>query len=261
MPQPTVHRPARRALLLAGLGAACLSARAGLPEVVAAARPAVVAIGVFDPLANPRFNFRGTGFGVGDGRLVATNAHVLPDDPQALEQLALLPAGAPRDGSETALPVRKLTVVAVDRLRDVALLRQDGPPLPTLTLATQLAREGQAVALIGFPLGGLLGFAPVTHRGIVASIAPFALPPPDAARLDAAAVARLRQPTFDIYQLDANAYPGNSGGPLLDAETGQVLGLVNMVVAKNSRERLLNSPSGISYAIPVSHLRALIDRP
>ncbi|WP_228026977.1 S1 family peptidase [Pseudaquabacterium pictum] len=263
MPLPTVHLPARRALLLAGLAwaTATAPARAGLPEVVAAARPAVVAIGVFDPLASPRFTFRGTGFGVGDGRLVATNAHVLPDDPQALAQLALLPAGAPRTGNEAQLPVRKLVVVSVDRLRDLAVLRLEGPPLPTLTLATQPAREGQAVALIGFPLGGLLGFSPVTHRGIVASIAPFALPPPDAARLDAAAVARLRQPPFDIYQLDATAYPGNSGGPLLDAETGQVLGLVNMVLVKNGRESLLSSPSGISYAIPVSHLRALIDRP
>lgn len=263
MPLPTIRLPARRALLLAGLSLATAGApaHAGLPEVVAAARPAVVAIGVFDPLANPRFNFRGTGFAVGDGRLVATNAHVLPDDALALERLALLPAGAPRTGTETQLPVRKLAVVAIDRLHDVALLRLEGPPLPTLALATGLAREGQAVALIGFPLGGLLGFSPVTHRGIVASIAPFALPPPDAARLDAAAVARLRQTPFDIYQLDANAYPGNSGGPLLDAESGEVLGLMNMVVLKGGRESLLNSPSGISYAIPVSHLRALIDRP
>ena len=106
----------------------------------------------------------------------------------------------------------------------------------------------------------LLGFAPVTHRAIISSIAPIVLPPPNAARLDAAAVARLRQPPFDIYQLDGTAYPGNSGGPLLDADTGQVLGLVNMVLVKNSRESVLSAPSGISYAIPVVHLRALLDR-
>ncbi len=125
----------------------------------------------------------------------------------------------------------------------------------------QPGREGQAVAFIGFPIGGLLGFAPVTHRAIIASITPFALPPPNAARLDAAAIARLRQPAFDVYQLDGTAYPGNSGGPLFDAESGAVLGLLNMVLARSGRESLLSAPTGISYAIPVLHLRALLDRP
>jgi S1-C subfamily serine protease len=86
------------------------------------------------------------------------------------------------------------------------------------------------------------------------------LPPPTAAQLDAAAIARLRQPAFDIYQLDATAYPGNSGGPLLDADTGRVLGLLNMVLVKGNRESLLSQPSGISYAIPVEYLRALMER-
>ena len=70
----------------------------------------------------------------------------------------------------------------------------------------------------------------------------------------------LRQPAFDIYQLDGTAYPGNSGGPLLDPDTGLVLGLLNMTLVKTSRENLLSQPSGISYAIPVLHLRALMER-
>ncbi len=265
---PVAARPARavcaprRALLAAAgaLAAGLPAAWAGLPDVVAAARLSVVAVGLYDPLASPRFQFRGSGFVVGDGQLIATNAHVLPDDPAAMPRLALQPAGNRQPGSDAPPPVRPLVLVSVDRLRDVALLRFDGPPLPAMPLAEAPAREGQAVAFIGFPVGGLLGFAPVTHRAIISSIAPIVLPPPNAARLDAAAVARLRQPPFDIYQLDGTAYPGNSGGPLLDADTGQVLGLVNMVLVKNSRESVLSAPSGISYAIPVVHLRALLDR-
>lgn len=260
----STRRVPRRHLLLSSLAMlpwlAAPPALAGLPEVVATARLAMVAVGVFDPLASPRFSFRGSGFVVGDGQLVATNAHVLPDDPAGLQRLVLLPAGNRRTGEERAPEARPLTLVAVDRLHDVALLRFAGPPLPALPLAEAPAREGQSVAFIGFPIGGLLGFAPVTHRAIVSSIAPIALPPPNAARLDAAAIARLRQPVFDIYQLDGTAYPGNSGGPLLDVDTGAVLGLLNMVLVKNSRESLLTAPSGISYAIPVAHLRALLDR-
>lgn len=252
----------RRNLLGALLLAAALPLplRAGLPEVVASAKPSVMAVGVYDPLASPRFTFRGTGFVVGDGRHLATNAHVLPDEPVALSKLVLMFSGNRRAGVDAPAEIRGLTLIAIDRLRDVALLRFEGELLPTLPLADAPAREGQSVAFIGFPIGSALGFAPVTHRGIVSSIVPFALPPPNAGQLDAAAIARLRRPPFVVYQLDATAYPGNSGGPLLDADTGQVLGLLNMVLVKASRESALSQPTGISYAIPVEHLRALIER-
>ena len=74
----------------------------------------------------------------------------------------------------------------------------------------------------------------------------------------AASVARLRQGPFNIYQLDGTAYPGNSGGPLFDAETGRVVGVINMVLAKASKESLLTNPSGITYAIPVRFVRELL---
>jgi S1-C subfamily serine protease len=247
---------------LMALPVALSPARAGLPEVVAVTKPSVVAVGTYNALASPRFAFRGTGFvvadGQGAGRLLATNAHVLPEETAALAQLVLQIAGNRAPGQDTAIETRPLTVLAIDRVHDLALLQFTGTPLPTLTLATEPAREGQAVAFIGFPIGGLLGFSPVTHRGSVSSITPIALPPPSARQLDAASVSRLRQGPFDIYQLDGTAYPGNSGGPLLDIDSGQVLGLVNMVLVKGSRESVLSQPSGISYAIPVRYLRELL---
>lgn len=245
-------------LLLATLWAS--AAQAGLPDVVAAAKPAVMAVGLYDPLASPRFNFRGSGFVIGNGRLLVTNAHVLPAEPGALRNLVLRLPGNRGDTQDGPTETRGLTLLSLDRIHDLALLEFSGDPLPTLTLAEGPAREGQAALFIGFPIGGLLGFSPVSHRAMISSITPIALPPPTAARLDAAAVARLRQGLFDIYQLDGTAYPGNSGGPLLDAESGEVLGIVNMVLVKGSRENLLSQPSGISYAIPISHLRALLQR-
>ena len=250
--------PMRVGLMLAGLMLTAPAAHAGLPDVVAAARPSVLPVGLYNPLGSPRFAFRGTGFVVGDGRLLATNAHVLPEDTAALQQLVLQIGGNRAAGQDAALETRKLTVLAVDRLHDLALLQIAGAPLPALALATEAAREGQAVAFTGFPIGGLLGFSPVTHRAIISSITPIALPPPNASRLDAASVNRLRQGPFDIYQLDGTAYPGNSGGPLFDPDSGQVLGIVNMVLVKGSRESVLSQPSGISYAIPVRFLRELL---
>jgi len=63
---------------------------------------------------------------------------------------------------------------------------------------------------------------------------------------------------FRVYQLDATAYPGNSGSPLYDPETGEVLGVMNMVFVKSTKENVLSDPSGISYAIPVEYLQRLL---
>jgi len=149
-------------------------------------------------------------------------------------------------------------VQAIDRMHDTALLRIEGEALPALVLADGAeVPEGQPVALIGFPIGGVLGYSPVTHRGIVSSIAPSALPLAAARQLNEATVRRLREEPFDVYQLDATAYPGNSGGPLLDADSGRVIGIVSFVFVKSTREAALSQPSGISYAIPIRHARAL----
>ena len=61
-----------------------------------------------------------------------------------------------------------------------------------------------------------------------------------------------------VYQLDATAYPGNSGSPLYDANTAEVIGIINKVYVKSTREAVLSDPSGITYAIPVKFLLPLL---
>lgn len=244
---------------------AAAPARADLADVVATIRPSLVPVGTFSATESPRFGFRGTGFAIGDGTLVATNHHVLPETGEAAvagRRLVVLvrSPGTSRAGSSDTGELRPARIVAADRSRDLALLRIEGAPLAPLNLAADdAAREGQSIALMGYPIGGALGFAPVTHRGIIASITTVALPAPTAAQLDPRAIARLREGNFDVLQLDATAYPGNSGGPLFDAASGRVLGVVSMVLVKGSRESAIATPTGITYAVPVRHLRALLD--
>ena len=64
-----------------------------------------------------------------------------------------------------------------------------------------------------------------------------------------------------LFQLDATAYPGHSGSPLYDADTGEVLGVVNMAFLKGAKDAAIGQPSGISFAIPVEFLRDLIRAP
>src|SRR6476659_9553432 len=47
-------------------------------DVIQRIKGSVVAVGTFEKSRNPAFAFHGTGFVVGDGTLVATNAHVIP---------------------------------------------------------------------------------------------------------------------------------------------------------------------------------------
>jgi S1-C subfamily serine protease len=155
--------------------------------------------------------------------------------------------------------VRPATVASVDSAHDLVLLRIAGTPLPPLAIAdAREIREGQSIALMGFPIGGVLGFRPVTHRGIISAITPIALPLPASRLLNETAVQRLRTGTFDVYQLDATAYPGNSGGPVMNAETGEVVGVISMVLIKGTKESALSHPSGISYAMPASYVQELL---
>jgi hypothetical protein len=45
-----------------------------------------------------------------------------------------------------------------------------------------------------------------------------------------------------------------------DPESGEVLGIINMVFVKGTKESALTQPSGITYAIPAKHLQALVSR-
>ena len=241
--------------LLASLFLAC-PARAELADTIAHIKPSLVVVGTFNKLKSPSFAMRGSGFVVGDGRLVATNAHVVPEGgggesgQDALMVLA-------RHGEETRPYPAQL--VARDAEHDLAILRIAGPQLPAVKIgASDAVREGQSIAFSGFPIGGALGFSPVTHRGIISAITPIAIPIGNSQELKNKSIRRLRSGAFPIFQLDATAYPGNSGGPLFDVDSGQVLGVINMVFVKSTKEAVLEKPSGISYAIPANYLRDLL---
>lgn len=233
--------------------------RADIISAIAKVKPSVVIVGTFKSTNSPRFGLRGTGFVVGDGNLVITNAHVLPQSAEEDIEAGLV---IQIRVGQNEWQMRPAALLEVDKIHDLALLRFQGPAAPAVTVRDSGAvQEGQAIAFMGFPIGGALGFSPVTHRGMVSSITPAALPTPSARQLNEQTIRGLRGGgRFDIFQLDGTAYPGNSGGPLFDPETGDVLGVVNMVFIKGSRESALTNPSGISYAVPSTYILQLLQR-
>ena len=237
--------------------AVSMPVRADLPQTLVKVKPAIVGVGSILPTRNPSRVFYGTGFVVGDGLTIITNVHVLPPvlDAAQLEQLVVL------SGDARNPVVREAKTIALDREHDIAVLRISGEPLPALTLGDSNAvREGSTVAFTGFPLGMLLGLYPATHRGVVAAITPYVVPTANSRQLEVKTIKRLGRP-FNVFQLDAIAYPGNSGSPMYDPETGVVYGVLNSVFVKESKENLLKQPSGISYVIPSNHIRELLARP
>jgi S1-C subfamily serine protease len=244
----------RAVIVSLALGAGLASA-ADMTKTVAAVKPSIVGIGTYQKTRSPAIRFVGTGFVTGDGLSVVTNAHVVPEllDTEKLEQLGVV------TGEADTISFRPAELVERDRQHDLAHLRLSGAPMPALRLGNSAAaQEGQNLAFTGFPLGMILGLNRVTHRAMLSAITPVVMPSLSSRGLDARTITQLQRAPFRIFQLDGTAYPGNSGSPVYDPDTGEVLGVINMVFVKGLKESAITSPSGITYAVPVSHVQELL---
>jgi S1-C subfamily serine protease len=229
-------------------------AEQSLAKTVAKIKPGIVAIGTYMPKRSPRAVFLATGFAVCDGSLIVTNAHAIPDklDNEHLEQVAVF---YHKDNVDKVIIAKE---VALDKEHDLAVLKVSGEQLSPLKLGhVSSVQEGQLYAFTGFPIGMVLGLYPVTHRGIVSAITPNVIPVLRSEQINVKLLRRLQDP-YNVFQLDATAYPGNSGSPLYDPGTGEVIGVINKVFVQESKENALSKPSGISYAIPVNHVENLL---
>jgi serine protease Do len=227
---------------------------AELPDIIDRIRPSVVAVGTVMPLRRPSAQFRGTGFVIGNGNFVISNHHVIPDliDIAKKETLAVF------SGRGEKAKVHPAKILKADPDHDLVLLEISNGPLQPMSLAAETEiREGEAIAFTGFPIGMVLGLYPITHRGIISSITPIVIPSNNSKNLTAKQIQRMRN-RFEVYQLDGTAYPGNSGSPVYDSLSGRVVGVLNSVFVKETKETLLERPSGISYAIPVKYVHALL---
>jgi len=156
---------------------------------------------------------QGSGFLISADGLVLTNAHVVDGAKEVTVKLS--------DHREF-----KAKVLGADRSSDIAVLKIDGHDLPTVRLgdSDQLG-VGDYVLAIGEPFG----LEETATAGIVS--------------------AKGRSLPGDGYvpfiQTDAAVNPGNSGGPLFDAE-GAVVG-INAQIYTNS-----GGYQGVSFAIPIN---------
>jgi serine protease Do len=151
-----------------------------------------------------------------DGGLFVTSAHVI----RSSRMTIVTPDGRSARGE----------VVWRDRDRDVALVRAPAAAMPPIRTADPgTMRPGSLVLAIGHPFGQV----DAVSTGVLQSVGQ--LPP----GLDFEG-RRLRW-----VQADVRLAPGNSGGPLADAD-GRVIGVAAMVVA------------GLALAVPAPDVEALL---
>ena len=156
---------------------------------------------------------QGSGFLISSDGLVLTNAHVVDGAKEVTVKLS--------DHREF-----KAKVLGADKSSDIAVLKIDGHNLPTVNLGdSDQIGVGDYVLAIGEPFG----LEETATAGIVS--------------------AKGRSLPGDGYvpfiQTDAAVNPGNSGGPLFDAN-GTVVG-INSQIYSNS-----GGYQGVSFAIPIN---------
>jgi S1-C subfamily serine protease len=168
----------------------------------------------------PEAQGQGSGVVVDAAGYVLTNFHVINNAKEIRVTLS--------DGRRMTA-----TLVGVDRLTDLALLKLDATNLTPATWGDSDAIEvGSLIWAVGSPFGlersVSFGILSAKNRGGIAGTA-----------------------HQDFLQTDAAVNPGNSGGPLVDAH-GMVVGINTAIVGPTY--------SGVSFAIPSNVARQVAER-
>jgi len=166
----------------------------------------------FGPHDNMPFRGQGSGFIVSSDGLILTNAHVVRDAKEVTVKLS--------DRREF-----RAKVLGSDAATDVAVLKVDAKNLPAVSLGNdKQVQVGDYVLAIGAPFG----FEQTATQGIVSAMG--------------------RSLPGDSYvpfiQTDAAVNPGNSGGPLFDAN-GRVIGINAQIFSQSGGFQ------GLAFAIPI----------
>lgn len=222
-----------------------------MADLVSKIKASTVSVGTYYYKDVPMTQFRGTGFAIGDGGRIVTNHHVIQaiKEKKRMFHLRIFHKDLPNKGVKAVLAVE-------DPFHDLAILELEHKLVPLPMAADGTLKEGHQVAFTGYPIGFVLGLNATTHTGIVSAIAPVILPSPHGSLIKGEMIKYLEDP-WDIIQLDAVAFPGNSGSPVYRIATGEVVGVINKVFVKGKKEYALKEPTGITYAVPVSFVRKL----
>ncbi|WP_299644260.1 trypsin-like peptidase domain-containing protein [Devosia sp.] len=189
---------------------------AAKPESQAAENPAG---GKVEEDFHEQFTAVGTGVIIDDMGTILTNLHVAAAAKNLRVQFW--------DGTESPA-----TLVGARADSDLAIIRPRNLPdeLEPATLASSAGlNPGDDVVAVGFPFG----IGPSASAGVISGLG--------------RVLAEAGEPKLkNLIQFDAAANPGNSGGPLVNAD-GEVVGIVTAILNPSG----LRTFAGIGFAVPI----------
>nr|MDQ2879533.1 serine protease [Pseudomonadota bacterium] len=220
-----------RRLILSLIAVLAISAPAAADDIAASARGVVrvVTIAVVDDQV---VGFgHGSGFAVAPNRIV-TNAHVVELAKRYPDNVVI--GVVPSEGAKSY----EAKVVAIDSVKDLALIEFTGNPLPTVALYSGPVQEGDPVTALGYP-GNVDVATAKSAADYIHPLSPI--------RSEGVFSGRRQLSGVDVLLHTAGIARGNSGGPLLDP-CGRVIG-VNSAITQGEQ-----GDSNFGFAIADSEL-------
>ena len=168
----------------------------------------------------------GTGFIVSSAGHVVTNYHVI----KGCNNVVIYRNSKPY----------RATIVAADKMNDLALLKTGIRSNHVLSLRSKNPKLLENIYVVGYPFGTRISSNIKVTKGIVSSQTGYAN-------------------NYSNFQLDAAMQPGNSGGPITDLN-GNVIGVsVHKMNLKFVLKRFKTIPENVNFGIKVSSVQNLLD--
>jgi S1-C subfamily serine protease len=180
---------------------------------------------------NPsEYDGNGSGFFISRVGHLVTNYHVVEDVSEIIVKVNI-------NGKEEKLPAK---ILVKDKVNDLVILKIDqkgfdlGQDIP-YSLDFKTLDVGEEVFTLGYPMVDVMGEEQKFTDGRISA----------KSGIDG---------DITTYQITTPIQPGNSGGPLFDSETGNVIGIVSSFL---NRDKF--NAENVNYALKSNLLKNLID--
>jgi serine protease Do len=186
-----------------------------------------------DKRLQEQFESLGSGFLISEDGYILTNEHVVHN----ATKIMITMVGGDKADAE---------IVGSDFISDIALLKVNKADMPFIKLGdSDHVLLGEWTIAVGNPFGLFeISNYPTVTVGVVSAI-----------NRDFGTVGNSGRVYNDMIQTDASINHGNSGGPLCNA-LGEAIGMNTFIYTGS---QLSEGSVGIGFAIPINHIKRIID--
>ena len=177
---------------------------------------------------NPSKGTVGTGFFVNNEGYVITNYHVVKTNENNTKIMF-------RDKEKDA------KIIAFDEILDIALLKVEVKNKNYIKFSNNSPKKAQSILVAGYPYGKYISDDLKITSGIINSLKGI-------------------KNNTSMLQIDATVNPGNSGGPIVDKDSGSLVGVATMKLSKDYTKAAFGVESeNTNYGIKSSQVKDFLE--